>query len=384
MEYKIHSRRLILRGMREGQPHLPHINTGVSMNNHFKRIISLTVMLSMLFCAVASASDHPFYSDVQTSHWAYEYIEECRVQGVMEAAFYDSQTSCAYFQPDSSMDIAQLFTVLAKGFYPDLYGEYCKQYPAALYSYDAAAVRLFSDRGFSAENESEGAKLSRAMLARAILILMQDLGTALPSESELQSAAAAIGDWEQIESSYDSEYRQAIKAVYAWGIMNGVDEKGSFMADRALTRAQLAAVYCRLDEALEGRTFSQAMSEKGVSISEDDRIYASIMAMQPDYPEGLSWTNERHFRGYGCEAFCQIVVSRVFGDDAKAVRYTDKSCIRVGDILRINNNSHSVMVLQIKDGQLVICEGNYNGQMHWGRTLDVDSLDLSFGRSFRQ
>ena len=53
---------------------------------------------------------------------------------------------------------------------------------------------------------------------------------------------------------------------------------------------------------------------------------------------------------------------------------TDYSDIRVGDILRINNDTHSVIVLEVSGTEVTIAEGNYNNSVLWGRKLNRADL----------
>ena len=78
-------------------------------------------------------------------------------------------------------------------------------------------------------------------------------------------------------------------------------------------------------------------------------------------------------------AFAMILSDAAFGS-IPAFEYTnvvyDK--LRTGDILRINNDTHSVIILQKNEDNVVIAEGNYNSSIHWGRVLSrkaVESAD---------
>ena len=62
-----------------------------------------------------------------------------------------------------------------------------------------------------------------------------------------------------------------------------------------------------------------------------------------------------------------------FGD-AKAQVHTDYSNIRVGDILRVNNDTHSVIVLEVRENSVIVAEGNYNSSIHWGREIPKNQL----------
>ncbi len=51
--------------------------------------------------------------------------------------------------------------------------------------------------------------------------------------------------------------------------------------------------------------------------------------------------------------------------------------IHIGDILRINGNTHSVVVLEKTVDYVVICEANFNSSVHWGRTLPMSTVMAS-------
>ena len=117
-------------------------------------------------------------------------------------------------------------------------------------------------------------------------------------------------------------------------------------------------------------------------------VYNAIMAMQSSYPEGTSWTNSNSYTsqgtynnstmiGSGCMAFAYILSDAAFGD-LSMTKTTSKDNIRVGDILRINGDSHSVVVLTINGDTITVAEGNYNRSIHWGRTISLSSLDLTY------
>ena len=67
-----------------------------------------------------------------------------------------------------------------------------------------------------------------------------------------------------------------------------------------------------------------------------------------------------------------------FGEDAPVYQTYDLSKVKTGDILRINNNSHSVVVLDVYSDRVIICEGNYNSSVHWGRTLYFSDIQLDY------
>lgn len=115
------------------------------------------------------------------------------------------------------------------------------------------------------------------------------------------------------------------------------------------------------------------------------KVYADMIAMKSKYPEGMTWTNANYYAwkggiytgGYGCVGFAFILSDAAFGN-LKARKHTDISSIKVGDIIRINNDSHSVVILEIKSNSYIVAEGNYNSKIHWGREITKSTLQSSF------
>ncbi len=115
---------------------------------------------------------------------------------------------------------------------------------------------------------------------------------------------------------------------------------------------------------------------------ETERIRAVLNSLRVDYPEGFHWNNGTYyasvglgFRGYGCAAFAAMCTDLAFGAEAPGRQYSDFESIRVGDILRVNYNSHSVVVLEVRPDSVIVTEGNYEGVVHWDRELTRSYLE---------
>ena len=115
----------------------------------------------------------------------------------------------------------------------------------------------------------------------------------------------------------------------------------------------------------------------------EPEAYSAMIALKSKYPEGMSWTNDNGYAwhggifsmGYGCAGFAFILSDAAFGDlPARMVSDFTYDDVKVGDILRINNDTHSVIVLEKHSDHVVIAEGNYNRSIHWGRKLDRSTV----------
>lgn len=135
---------------------------------------------------------------------------------------------------------------------------------------------------------------------------------------------------------------------------------------------------------LDGQTFyihGIGLSAADTVSTSKSQVYDTIMAQQAVFPEGMRWTNDNYYGwkggtytgGFGCAGFAFAVSDAAFGD-AKAVIHKDYSNIQVGDILRVDNDTHSVIVLEVKEDSVIVAEGNYNSSIHWGREIPKDRL----------
>ena len=117
----------------------------------------------------------------------------------------------------------------------------------------------------------------------------------------------------------------------------------------------------------------------------DESVYNAMMAMQTDFPEGMHWTNDDFYAwnggifsgGYGCAGFAFLLSDAAFGTLPSRKLQVNYDTLRPGDILRINSNTHSVIILQVFSDHVVVAEGNYNSSIHWGRTLTRSQVEAS-------
>lgn len=132
-------------------------------------------------------------------------------------------------------------------------------------------------------------------------------------------------------------------------------------------------------------------------------VYEAMVALkdQDAYKEGTPWTNDEPYsdsKGYyrwrggpldgsnivavGCVAFAFILSDAAFGNlparmyAAGSFTFED---IKVGDILRVNNDTHTVIVLEVSEAGVIVAEGNistgdHQGKVHWGRVISKEEV----------
>lgn len=135
---------------------------------------------------------------------------------------------------------------------------------------------------------------------------------------------------------------------------------------------------------LDGQTFyihGIGLSAADTPSAASNSVYETIMAQKAVFPEGMRWTNDNYYGwkggtyagGFGCAGFAFAVSDAAFGD-VRATIHKDYNNIRVGDILRVDNDTHSVIVLEVKENSVIVAEGNYNSSIHWGREIPKANL----------
>lgn len=119
-------------------------------------------------------------------------------------------------------------------------------------------------------------------------------------------------------------------------------------------------------------------------VHEAPEIYNAMIALKETYPEGTPWTNDNSYAwnggiysmGFGCAGFAFMLSDAAFGNlPARMIDDWSDYQIRVGDILRVNNDGHSVIVLEVNESGVVLAEGNYNNSVHWGRKMSWSELN---------
>ena len=114
---------------------------------------------------------------------------------------------------------------------------------------------------------------------------------------------------------------------------------------------------------------------------EEQRVHQILMEMKKRYPEGTAWGSKVFYAweggiyagGRGCAAFAFMLSDEAFGV-TPAYIHKDINRIKIGDAVRINNDSHFVVIIEKTTSGVVVVEGAYNGTVHWGRTFSLTEL----------
>lgn len=131
-----------------------------------------------------------------------------------------------------------------------------------------------------------------------------------------------------------------------------------------------------------------------VKIPTLQEAYSAMIALkeQDMYKEGTEWTdyipyndnnlyrwkggpiNGKNIVAVGCVAFAFSLSDAAFGSlPARTPGYSFEN-VKVGDILRMNTDTHTVIVLEVNEAGVVVAEGNLSGKVHWGRAISKEEL----------
>ena len=111
-----------------------------------------------------------------------------------------------------------------------------------------------------------------------------------------------------------------------------------------------------------------------------NKVYKALMKLKSKYREGKTWGNEKFYywraanmNCYACIALAGKISDKLFGKSAPLKVHRSFKKIKIGDHIRLGG-PHSVIVLTKNKNSITVVEGNYNGRIHWGRTITRSEL----------
>lgn len=168
------------------------------------------------------------FSDVRSGHWAYSAIKEAVDSGLAGGV------GNGLFQPSGDMTAAQFGTFLARAFYDG---------PAQSSTtpwYQGYMDTMRQHGILNGVSSSAETPISRYDMAQMLYHVMSDKGAAMPGPDKMAAAQSSIKDW----ASVPENYRAAVSACYAAGLINGMED-GSFSGSGVMNRAQGCTVLSR-------------------------------------------------------------------------------------------------------------------------------------------
>lgn len=215
-------------------------------------LLTASICLGLVLSGSAATITGATFSDVPTTHWAYAYVERAFADGVVNGKSYNPYTGARTYDPKAQVSQIEFLAILTRAFYPGdvsaWTGSKGNWYDPELNAADAHKLRVGVSGGVTIPCD-------RCNMAQIMYNLMLDKGAAMPNPAQLAAAQNAISDW----SAVPAQYREAVRAVYAMGLITGKDASGTFGGASAMNRAEAAVVYTRL--------FNRVVSYQNVTVT---------------------------------------------------------------------------------------------------------------------
>ena len=377
------------------------------------RLVAASLLLAMTVASIGPmlAATSPF-SDVPTSHWAYEQINRCVQDGIVSG--YADGT----FKPGNPVSYGAFSIMLARAFYPTELAGYSSQSTA---TGEAIMNKHGILNGTSRSSASIGASLPREDMAQCMYNILVDKGTTIPSASEYTKAMNSMSDYNSISGNC----RRGVLVCYTLGLLGGQSD-GSFGPKNPMNRAQGCVVINRLRDYMgnttetpvdppevpseitlpefklgDGETVAQMMNRITANITytpgylsngkliTEDNIKDILSSVKASMPEGTEWNaSSRYFynskigSGGGCDAWAYSVSDYLFTKDAPVYRHQNFDQLKVGDVVWVRNSKtgydHFFLVTSlasVRNGRFDHCDGNVSGGVTWEGTMSYSTFD---------
>lgn len=370
--------------------------------NYKAKIISgmaCVVAGCMLLSAQAAASTD--FSDVPSSHWAYDYISAAADN------HYVSGLGDNTFAPNQKVTYAEFAVMLTNAFCPDKPKEFpsyqnMKWYYPYMYSIDKSGYVDNTTLDYRYEplwDQFANEPINRYNVAMMAYNLL-NINNAI-SDADTSKASSELADWNRIKNDsfkndvQNRDYETAVAVCYNMGIISGYEDK-QFHGRETLTRAQACAILIRLDEIVNDKNYDfdteasvtpvpepEAKPEtstnvsNGSSVFTEEYIAGKFAELKAKYPQWSNWDEQGQiynssmhggcyrkdyiingmpmtFSNMDCAAWAWYASDYIFGN-APVTTHTDYYAIKPGDVLELNNGVHWVIVTKkiIKnDGQV--------------------------------
>lgn len=121
---------------------------------------------------------------------------------------------------------------------------------------------------------------------------------------------------------------------------------------------------------------TKTTAKAGCSLPSESEAYNILMGKKSIYPDGTPWDINSYFQwkggiyisGKGSIAFAFMLSDAAFGG-CEAKKTTNFGNIKIGDIVVLNGERDSFIVLKVNADSYTIAEGNYNGEVKWERLV---------------
>ena len=395
------------------------------MKNIMKiRLVALGLLLAMTVASIGPALANPTaFSDVPTSHWAYEQINRCVQDGIVSG--YSDGT----FKPTNPVSYGAFSIMLARAFYASELAGYSDQGTA---TGEAIMNKHGILSGTSRSSASIGASLPREDMAQVMYNILVDKGAKIPSASEYTKAMNSMSDYNAISGNCC----RGVFVCYTLGLLGGQSD-GSFGPKNPMNRAQGCVVINRLRDymgntteqpvdpvnpseppevtdgplfkMLDGENAQQMMDRINASTTyregyltngkpiTEENIKELLAKFEQTMPEGSPWyggtSDESKYYysskgfgyGGGCNSFAYAISDALFDEQAPVTKHQNFDQLRVGDVVwmkntKTNYNHVFVVISPTAQGRgptyYTVCDAGGTLGVSWSGNGDRETFKL--------
>lgn len=175
-----------------------------------------------------------------------------------------------------------------------------------------------------------------------------------------------IKDYPDTVSSWAVEAMAKLTVDSIYGFDLSFDSKSGMTLEESLF-ALMRVFRLTNNDLFEGYTDAQAEAKKILNTFKTKYPTGTPWGGEKEYP----WIMNRNMMATACSAFTSELSDAVFGD-LPVYYHSDYEAIKIGDILKVNNAGHEVVVIDITDKGVVVAEGNFAGKVRWGAVYDKE------------
>jgi len=406
------------------------------------KILRRITSLALAGCMAAGFTVAPFaatFADVPDGHWANSYVERAVENGLVNG-YGDGK-----YGVNDEVKRSEWSKVIVGLLYPEnaeaLTDEAASSdpwwTPWVTAAKDADLLKYTDFLSYFGPDGWSGNGATRALSRYDMAQIIYNAAKLFAWDSgDVSNVAAQIGDWGKVS---DTHYSEAVAYCYASGLINGMDDKGTFDGYSSMTRGQAAAVLCRLLDVLDGThnfapntgnsaTSSTVAERLTVSASTrpgykyditvpgdvipgklangaditDANILAMLGELEEIFPAGTIWggdgnTLDKYYysskalgNGGGCLSWAGMTADLLYGVGANYTTHNDLGNVKCGDVVHLYNaetgREHWTVVMGTGTSAsgnpyFITCDGNVNGNVSWNAERGTVYTQTSYPNS---
>lgn len=349
------------------------------MKKTLRAAAALVLGAGMLVASATAAGT--MFADVPRTHWAYEQITRAAEEGLV------SGMGNGVYGVDNKLSNAEFAAMVCGLFYSadvkeqGSSGDWWRPYLEAAYQRGVLSGTTAGTERIQKEEWTSSvanAKINRYDMAQIIMNLSDEQEWESPTLNEMAIAVTRISDWKEIPAKYQT----AVTVAYAKGYLGGMDDKGTFMGENSMTRAQAAVVLCNLLDAkneVDAPTYTNTTKLVNGKTPTRENVYAALLALKDEFGQNDTWDTSREYTseelgaGEGSQGFAYMLSDRVFGA-MKAVKQPDIDRMKPGDVVYLRDAQEYAVVLTVEGNEFTYVTCNAKGTITWRGSGYLDEL----------